>query len=116
MGSDLGRLSGFRIGKLDAGINLISYLFPPLAIKVLGLYILLADDTEEGFENDSDGWTPALYDWQQTSANVLFFTFIHPATMEVPPSFRKLSDTRREGGPGSVPKDTVIIFAIGIGS
>ena len=54
-----------------------------------------------------------LYDWQKRFANVLFLTFIHPTTMEVPPSFKKLSDTRKTQGPGAIPRDTVIIFAIG---
>ena len=82
--------------------------------QVLGLYILLADDDEEGFENDATGWTPELFPWQQEASNVLFFTFIHPETMAVPPSFKTLSDTRGTDQPGAVPKDTVIIFAIGI--
>ena len=81
--------------------------------KVLGLYILLADDDEEGFESDSDSWEPELYDWQQTASNVLFFTFIHPDTMEVPPAFQKLADSRGSGKRGSVPANTVILFAIG---
>ena len=82
-------------------------------MQVLGLYILLADNDEEGFENDSDSWTPELFPWQQESANVLFFTFIHPETMAIPPSFKKLAATRGTNAPGSVPADTVIIFAIG---
>ena len=47
------------------------------------------------------------------SAIVLFFTFIHPDTMEVPPTYRTLAATRGTGLPGSVPADTVIMFAIG---
>ena len=77
------------------------------------MYILLADNDEEGFENDSDSWTPELFPWQQESANVLFFTFIHPETMAIPPSFKKLAATRGTDAPGAVPADTVIIFAIG---
>jgi hypothetical protein len=45
--------------------------------KVVGLYITLADDTEEGYHTDDD-WEPKLYEYQQTGANVLFFTFINP--------------------------------------
>jgi hypothetical protein len=78
----------------------------------MGLYILLADDSEEGYESDSE-WVPELYDWQQTGSNVLFFTFIHPGTMDIPPSFQKLAASRGSGKPGAVPADTVIMFAIG---
>merc|ERR550539_391851 len=80
--------------------------------KILGLYVLLADDTETGFETNSD-WEPRLFPWQQESSNVLFFTFIHPDSMEVPIAYRKLAATRGTGAPGSVPANTVIIFAIG---
>merc|ERR1719219_2640313 len=80
--------------------------------KVLGMYILLADDFEEGFETDSD-WEPRLYPYQQEGANVLFFTFINPETMTVPKSFRKLAATRGTNAEGAVPADTVILFAIG---
>merc|ERR1712020_187596 len=45
---------------------------------VLGMYILLADDTEDGFHTDSD-WNPLLHEYQQDGANVLFLTFINPA-------------------------------------
>jgi len=79
---------------------------------VLGMYILLADDTEDGFHTDSD-WTPMLHEYQQDGANVLFFTFINPATMDVPLSFQKLASTRGSEAEGSVPADTRIIFAIG---
>merc|ERR1711936_1023119 len=79
---------------------------------VLGMYILLADDFEEGFESSAD-WEPRLYPYQQEGANVLFFTFINPATMAVPESFKKLAASRGTNGDGSVPADTKIIFAIG---
>jgi len=81
--------------------------------KILGLYILLADDTEVGYDSANSDWNPKLHSWQQEAANVLFFTFIHPDTMEVPPSFQKLAATRGTGEVGSVPKNTVIMFAIG---
>merc|ERR1719278_1586046 len=80
--------------------------------KILGLYVLLADDTETGFETKSD-WDPKLFPWQQESSNVLFITFIHPESMEVPRAYRKLAATRGSGAPGSVPANTVIMFAIG---
>jgi len=80
--------------------------------KVMAMYILLCDDTEEGYETDAD-WDPKLYPYQQEGANVLFFTFIHPKTMKVPKSFDKLAATRGTDAEGAIPKDTVIIFAIG---
>merc|ERR1712130_418482 len=79
---------------------------------VVGMYILLADDTEDGFHTDSD-WNPLLHKYQQEGANVLFFTFINPASMEVPLSFKKLAASRGTGAEGSVPTDTRIIFAVG---
>ncbi len=78
----------------------------------MGIYILLADDTEDGFHTDDD-WNPKLYPYQQDGANVLFFTFINPETMKVPKSFEKLAKTRGTSADGAVPKDTVILFAIG---
>merc|ERR550539_1706393 len=82
--------------------------------KVLGLYVLLADDDDDGYESNAQ-WAqePQLFEWQQQAANVLFFTFIHPETMDVPPSFRTLAASRGTGAPGSVPANTVIMFAIG---
>lgn len=74
--------------------------------------MLLADDTEDGFHTE-DEWQPKLYPWQQTGANVLFFTFINPESMVVPKSFAQLASTRGSDQEGAVPKDTVIIFAIG---
>lgn len=94
-----------RIERQNSGLSLPK--------KVLGLYVLLADDDEDGYESDSDSWTPELFPWQQEAANVLFFTFIHPETMEIPPAFKKLADTRGTNQPGAVPADTVILFAIG---
>ena len=97
---------------------------PAWPSKVLGLYILLADDDEDGFDSNAE-WNPELFPWQQKAANVLFFTFIHPGTMEVPPSFQKLAASRgsesevskpsstNSSFQGSVPSDTVIMFAIG---
>ena len=42
--------------------------------------------------HDESDWSPLLYPYQQTGANVLYFTFIDPATMLVPLSFRKLGN------------------------
>jgi len=86
---------------------------PGMPNKVLGMYILLADDTEDGYHSDNNDWEPMLYPYQQDGANVLFFTFINPATMEVPVAFRKLAATRGHMTKGAVPADTLIIFAIG---
>merc|ERR1712121_568753 len=84
----------------------------PLPKKVLGMYILLADNTEDDFHDDAD-WEPLLYSYQQDGANVLFFTFIDPSTMEVPLAFQKLAATRGTDAEGAVPSDTRILFAIG---
>ena len=78
----------------------------------MAFYVLLADDTEKGYESDRD-WHPKLYPYMQTGSNVLLFTFIHPETMEVPPAFVNLAKTRGTGVEGAVPKDTVILFALG---
>jgi len=80
--------------------------------KVMGMYIILADDTEEGYETDSD-WEPELYDYQVQAGNVLFFTFINPETMIVPNAFEKLMATKGSGAKGSIPDDTIVLFAIG---
>merc|ERR1711892_1309205 len=80
--------------------------------KALGMYLALADDTVEGYHDNSD-WVPSLYPYQQQGANVLFFTFINPETMGIPISFGKLAATRGKDSEGAVPKDTLIIFAIG---
>merc|ERR1712106_67429 len=90
----------------------IQVVHPEWPGKVLGLYIVLADDTEAGFGSDAQ-WDPQLFKWQQDASNVLFFTFIHPDTMEIPPSYQKLAATRGTGLPGSVPASTIIMFAIG---
>jgi hypothetical protein len=95
-----------------ANINSERGVFVPWPKKVMGLYILLADDDHEGFENNAI-WQPRLYEWQQKAANVLFFTFIHPVTMDVPPAFEDLAKTRGTGVDGAIPSDTVILFAIG---
>jgi len=87
--------------------------YPGMPKKVIGMYILLADDTEEGYHTANGDWEPLLHPYQQTGANVLFFTFINPATMDVPISFRKLAASRGTNADGAVPADTRIIFAIG---
>jgi len=81
--------------------------------KVIGMYILLADDTEPGFHSDNYDWEPKLHPYQQLGSNVLFFTFINPSTMDVPVAFKRLAATRCKDTEGAVPCDTRIIFAIG---
>ena len=78
----------------------------------MALYIVLADDSEEGYHTDDD-WSPQLFPYQQMAANVLFFTFINPESMAVPKSFTNLAASRGTNSEGAVPKDTMIIFAIG---
>ena len=88
--------------------------YVPMPRYQLGIYVLLADHTEEGFENNATKWTPALYPWQQEAANVLYFTFIIPdEEMAVPMAYQKLAKTRGTNEEGAVPADTVILFAIG---
>ena len=84
--------------------------------KMLGMYVNLADNGLPGQEvffsngfqcmliahcffiryHDESDWNPLLYPYQQTGANVLYFTFIDPATMLVPLSFRKLGNKRQK--------------------
>jgi hypothetical protein len=81
-------------------------------VQVLGQYILLADDNEASYGSGAD-WVPQLHWYQQAGANVLYFCFINPLTMEVPPAYAALARSRGTGQEGAVPADTVIIFAIG---
>ena len=45
--------------------------------------------------HDESDWNPLLHPYQQTGSNVLYFSFIDPATMLVPLSFRKLGNDRK---------------------
>merc|ERR1712038_804553 len=81
--------------------------------KVMGFYLPLADDTEEGFGTNNCDWEPELYDYQVEAGNVLFFTFINPETMEVPCAFEKLMATKGSGAKGAIPDDTIVLFALG---
>ena len=81
------------------------------------------------FASDNYDWEPRLHPYQQIGANVLFFTFINPATMDVPVAFKKLgitqdkecrhqqwlflAATRCKDTVGAIPCDTRVIFAIG---
>ena len=53
----------------------------------MGIYLLLADDSHEGYESNAE-WEPELYEYQQKGSNVLFFSFIHPQTMQIPPGIK----------------------------
>merc|ERR1712106_1237761 len=68
---------------------------------------------EPGFHSNNGDWEPLLHPYQQYGSNVLFFTFINPATMDVPLAFRKLASTRGKNTDGAIPLDTLVIFAIG---
>ena len=81
--------------------------------RVIGMYLAVSSDfADEGWQSGDD-WQPKLYQYQQEGANVLFFTFINPVSMEVPVSFANLASTRGNGQSGSVPEDTTIIFSVG---
>ena len=83
-----------------------------LSEPILGFYVLLADDSHEPYTSNFD-WQPALHEYQRSGANTLFFTFIRPDTMQVPPAFEKLLATRGTGSKGSIPADTNVIYSIG---
>ena len=83
-----------------------------LPLPMMGMYCLLADNTVENYTS-TDTWTPALFDYQTAGANTLFFTFIDPTDMAVPPAFATLAQSRGSGSPGAVPADTTILFSVG---
>ena len=83
---------------------------PSYVVHLLTIYKILT--YLQPFQSDAV-WEPRLYEWQQEAANVLFFTFIHPVTMDVPPAFENLANTRGTDVEGAIPSDTVILFAIG---
>ena len=79
----------------------------------LGFYVLLADNNVKGYEGNSKLWNPELPPWLQDVASALYFTFIHPVDMDVPPAFQKLAASRGTNSTGAVPTNTTILFAIG---
>jgi hypothetical protein len=83
-----------------------------LPAGTMGMYCLLADDTVPGYTSN-DNWQPALPGYLQGGSNVVFFTFINPTSMKVPPAFVNLAKTRGSGGSGSIPRETRIIFSVG---
>jgi GH18 family chitinase len=73
----------------------------------------VADDTDKVYTSTYK-WTPQLFPYQQTGANVIYLTFLNPKLMPaVPPAMATLAQSRGSGKPGAVPKDTAVIFAIG---
>ncbi len=80
--------------------------------KSMAVYLALTADSMENYTTSKD-WQPLLYPYQQTSANVLMFTFVNPETMEVPKAFENLAATKGTGEAGSVPKDTIVLFSVG---
>jgi hypothetical protein len=79
---------------------------------MLGMYVLLADDTVPGYGSDNV-WQPALVDSVVKGSNTVFFTFINPTHMRVPPAFSALAKTRGNGQNGSIASGTTILFSIG---
>merc|ERR1711936_1195950 len=53
------------------------------------------------------------YTYHPAWPNKIMGLFIHPDTMAIPPSYQKLAAIRGTDLPGAVPRDTVIMFAIG---
>ena len=82
--------------------------------RIIGMYVLLADDKDKDRYDSQAEWTPQLWPYQQDGTNVLFFTFVNASLMpDVPPAFTKLARSRGTDEEGAVPKDTTIMFAIG---
>ena len=79
---------------------------------ILGYYVLVADDDHVPYTSVDD-WQPVLYDYQKSGANTLFLTFVNPMTMDIPPAFDRLIETRGSQQPGSVPDGTHIIYSVG---
>ena len=84
----------------------------PLPARPLGHYLLIADD---GTPYDSTrDWQPVLHPYQQQGSNLLYLFTINATNMpHLPPAFINLAKTRGTNAPGSVPKDTLIIAALG---
>jgi len=83
-----------------------------LPSKSLGFYCLLADDTVPGYTSNSN-WQPMLPEYMAKGSNLLFFTFIDPTNMKVPPAYINLAKTRGKNNNGSIPQNTVILFSVG---
>jgi chitinase len=78
----------------------------------LGHYLLIADDGTE--YNSNRDWQPMLHPYQKSGSNLLYLFTINATQMpKLPPAFINLAKTRGTGKPGSVPKGTTIIAALG---
>jgi len=80
--------------------------------RTLGFYALLSDDTVPNYGSDAN-WQPMLPQYMSKGSNVLFFSFINPTNMKVPPAYANLAKTRGKSENGSIPANTVIIFSVG---
>merc|ERR1719203_2499505 len=81
--------------------------------KMLGMYVLVADDTDKVYTS-TYRWTPQLFPYQQSGSNVIYLTFLNPQLMPaVPPGMAALAQSRGSSATGAVPTNTVILFAIG---
>lgn len=104
----------YRAGMSRAVVCLlVGGIAVPLPDRMLGMYVLVADDTYPG-HTSTDDWEPALHPYQQDGANALFLTFLNPSTMPaLPPAFKSLAASRGSGAEGSVPENTTLIFSVG---
>jgi len=80
--------------------------------RTLGFYALLADDTVPNYGSNAN-WQPMLPQYMSKGSNVLFFSFINPTDMKVPPAYTNLAKTRGKNENGSIPVNTIIMFSVG---
>ena len=80
--------------------------------KVVGMYLLVSDNKDHRY-TDSHNWTPQLRPYQVDGFNVLFLTFVDPASMVVPLAMRNLAATRGMDAEGSLPEHTTLIVSVG---
>ena len=86
---------------------------PALSAKTLGMYVLVADDTDKVYTSHKQ-WKPLLQPYQVAGADMLFLNFLNPALMpSVPPAMATLAKSKGTGAPGAVPSNTTVMFAIG---
>jgi hypothetical protein len=84
----------------------------PLPARLLGHYLLIADDTTP-YDSARD-WQPVLHPYQQQGSNLLYLFSVNASHMpSLPPAFINLAKTRGTGARGSVPQGTLIIAALG---
>ena len=79
-----------------------------MARRDLGMYVLLADDTDSTYTSTYD-WEPQLHSFQQEGASTLFLTFINPDLLPaVPPAFSSLAKSLAAAN-----SNQTVIFSIG---